>query len=68
MNDEYLWRKLGGEGAYLRRESLDNLRAVNAVIFDCDGVLIDIRESYNRANSQAVAFIMKATTREFALL
>jgi len=62
MNAEYLRREVGGEGAYLRRESLDNLRAVNAVIFDCDGVLIDVRESYNRANSQVVAFIMKELT------
>jgi len=62
MNGEYLRREIGGEGAYIRRESLDNLKAVNAVIFDCDGVLIDIRESYNRANSQVVAFMMKELT------
>ncbi len=62
MNDEYLRREMGGEEAYLRRESLDNLKAANAVIFDCDGVLIDIRESYNRANSQVVAFMMKELT------
>jgi len=62
MGDEYLRREIGGEGAYLRRGSLDNLKAVNAVIFDCDGVLIDIRESYNRANSQVVAFMLKGLT------
>lgn len=53
---------MGEERAYIRRESLDNLKAVNAVIFDCDGVLIDIRESYNRANSQVAAFMMKELT------
>jgi len=53
---------MGGEGTYLRRESLNNLKSVNAVIFDCDGVLIDIRESYNKANSQVVAFMMKELT------
>jgi len=62
MNNEYLRREIGGEKAYIRKRSLGNLRAVNAVIFDCDGVLVDIRESYNRANSQVVAFTMKELT------
>jgi phosphoglycolate phosphatase-like HAD superfamily hydrolase len=62
MNDEYLRREISGERAYLRRESLENLKAANALIFDCDGVLIDIRESYNRANSQVVAFMIEELT------
>ncbi|RLI04530.1 hypothetical protein DRO38_01080 [Candidatus Bathyarchaeota archaeon] len=35
---------------------------VDGVIFDCDGVLIDIRESYNRAISKSVAYILAGMT------
>jgi len=41
---------------------MKNLGMVDAVIFDCDGVLIDIRGSYNRAISKATAYIFECLT------
>jgi len=38
------------------------LRSVDAVVFDCDGVLIDIRDSYNKAISKAVTYILGGLT------
>jgi phosphoglycolate phosphatase-like HAD superfamily hydrolase len=35
---------------------VDQLRAVDAVIFDCDGVLIDARQSYGRTTVKTVEF------------
>jgi hypothetical protein len=37
----------GGVPALLRPGSRDLLRKVDAVVFDCDGTLIDVRESYD---------------------
>ena len=43
-------------------DSLDKLRNIDAVIFDCDGVLIDVRESYRRTIPETVAYIIKELT------
>ena len=62
MPDEYLTLDLEGGEALVKAESLDQLRRVGAVVFDCDGVLIDVRGSYNRAVSRSVAYIFEALT------
>jgi len=58
----YVGLSLNGEKAYVRRDRLNQLSRVTAVVFDCDGVLVDIRESYNRAILRAVAFILGGLT------
>jgi len=62
MPEEYKVLKLNGKDAYIKTDSLSRLGKVNAVIFDCDGVLIDIRDSYNRAISKTVSYLLKALT------
>lgn len=62
MGQKYLQIEINGEKAYIKKDSLDKLREVNAVIFDCDGVLIDIRESYNKAISETVSYIIEELT------
>ncbi len=62
LPEGYVALGLNGEKAYVRKDKFDQLRMVAAVIFDCDGVLVDIRNSYNRAISKAVAFILKGLT------
>jgi phosphoglycolate phosphatase-like HAD superfamily hydrolase len=62
MSNKYIQIGVDGEKAYARKVSLDKLRKVDAVIFDCDGVLIDIRESYNRAISETVSYIVEELT------
>jgi HAD superfamily phosphatase len=37
-------------------------RRVDGIVFDCDGVLVDIKESYNRAISKTVAYILSGLT------
>jgi len=59
MSKDYLQTEFDGEKAYIKKKSLYKLKEVDAIIFDCDGVLIDIRESYNRAISETVAYVMK---------
>jgi phosphoglycolate phosphatase-like HAD superfamily hydrolase len=48
--------------AYVRKDRVSQIRNVEGIIFDCDGVLVDIRESYNRAISKSVAYILRAMT------
>jgi phosphoglycolate phosphatase-like HAD superfamily hydrolase len=62
MSQKYLQINVNEEKAYVKKDSLGRLREVNAAIFDCDGVLIDVRESYNRAISETVSYIFEELT------
>ena len=44
--------------ALLQISSAKNLKSTDAVIFDCDGVLIDSRGSYDRAIEATVAYFV----------
>ncbi len=47
----------GDEGTvYVRGEWLDRLSTIGALLFDCDGVLVDARRSYDRAIIETVTF------------
>ena len=37
---------------------VDELESIDAVIFDCDGVLVDITESYDTAINKTVSYIL----------
>ena len=63
MPEGYSTLNLDGEEAYVKVDRLGQLRRVGAVIFDCDGVLIDTRGSYDRAISKSVAYVFEALTR-----
>lgn len=59
---EYVSLGFDSKRAYIRRDDVEKLGMVDAVIFDCDGVLIDIRGSYNRAISKSAAYIIECLT------
>ncbi len=48
--------------AYIRKDRISQIRRVDGIVFDCDGVLVDIRESYNKAISKSAAYILEAIT------
>jgi phosphoglycolate phosphatase-like HAD superfamily hydrolase len=62
LTKEYVTISLNGEEAYVKVSSLSQLKEVEAIVFDCDGVLIDIKDSYNKAISKTVAYIMESLT------
>jgi len=62
MSKEYVEMEVNGEKAYIRKDALGELKKVNAVVFDCDGVLIDIRGSYNQAIRETVAYFLETLT------
>jgi phosphoglycolate phosphatase-like HAD superfamily hydrolase len=51
-----------GQKAYVRKDRFSSLKHIDGIIFDCDGVLVDIRESYNRAIAKTVSYVLKALT------
>jgi phosphoglycolate phosphatase-like HAD superfamily hydrolase len=56
-----------GGRAYIRAEALGHVAAVSALLFDCDGVLIDIRRSYDVAISRTVGYLLgKLFYRDFS--
>ncbi len=46
-------------GGLVRRSAIEELAQVDAVIFDCDGVLIDVRGSYDRAVIESVRLVIE---------
>ena len=38
---------------------IDDVKDIDAIIFDCDGVLVDITESYDTAINETVSYILK---------
>ena len=48
--------------AYVRKESKKDLQSLDAIIFDCDGVLIDVRESYNACVVKTALFLFNQLT------
>lgn len=62
VSEDYLTFEFDGDNAYVKRESVSLVKDVDAAIFDCDGVLIDIRDSYDKAVSETVAFILRKFT------
>ncbi|MEM2726313.1 MAG: hypothetical protein QW546_04430 [Candidatus Bathyarchaeia archaeon] len=55
MPEKYITLKSEFGRIYVRADRLEDLRLIDAIIFDCDGVLIDIRGSYDAAISKTVA-------------
>ncbi|KON30008.1 hypothetical protein AC482_05035 [miscellaneous Crenarchaeota group-15 archaeon DG-45] len=62
MPEGYLTLELDEGRAYVREGSLEQLGTVDAIVFDCDGVLIDVRDSYDRAISRSTSHIFEALT------
>jgi len=51
-----------GETYYVRRDRLGDLAKVDVVVFDCDGVLLDVRESYSRAVARTTSSLVETMT------
>ena len=47
------------EGIYINDSDIDVLNEIDAIIFDCDGVLIDITKSYDQAIIKTTQYVLK---------
>lgn len=62
LTEGYLRFELNSGDAFVEEKAISLLKRADAAIFDCDGVLIDIRGSYHRAISKTVAYILERLT------
>ena len=62
MPNEYQELDIEGGRAYIRSDSLEQIKSLDAIIFDCDGVLIDARRSYDEAIRRSVQHIFTNLT------
>jgi len=46
----------------IRKDRLSQIAEVDMTVFDCDGVLLDVRRSYNKAVAQTTIIIIEAFT------
>ena len=47
------------DGVFVREDAFSMIGNLDAVIFDCDGVLVDVSESYDLAIKQTTQYILK---------
>lgn len=47
---------------YIRKDKLTDLAQVDTIVFDCDGVLLDVRNAYNVAIAATTKHIIRAFT------
>ena len=47
------------EGIYIDDSSIDKLNEIDTIIFDCDGVLIDITKSYDLAIIKTTQYVLE---------
>jgi len=51
------------EGVYLDDSCIDTLDSIDTIIFDCDGVLIDITKSYDLAIIKTTQYVLKTFSK-----
>jgi len=59
LADEYVETRVDTGVVLVRTDSVALLDEIDAILFDCDGVLIDVRESYTKTIHASVAYIMQ---------
>ncbi len=48
-----------GKGIYVRKDALKSLEKADGIIFDCDGVLVDVSKSYDLAIKLTTALVLE---------
>jgi phosphoglycolate phosphatase-like HAD superfamily hydrolase len=60
--ENYTIIQLNNNHAFVKKDSIEKLAKVDAIIFDCDGVLIDVTKSYLMAIKETVNYIFNRLT------
>jgi phosphoglycolate phosphatase-like HAD superfamily hydrolase len=62
LKPNHIEYRLGSQSAYVRADKLSEIREIDVIVFDCDGVLIDISESYVKAVAKTTCALVEAFT------
>jgi hypothetical protein len=57
--NDYKSLKINNNIIFIKKSSIKKLSQVDAVIFDCDGVLIDVSKSYFKAIKNTINYILQ---------
>ncbi|MCP8311480.1 MAG: hypothetical protein L6M37_00820 [Candidatus Methylarchaceae archaeon HK02M1] len=60
--ENYIKIPLGEDLSFIRLDSLEKLAKVDAIIFDCDGVIVDVMKSYISSIKETVNYIFSRLT------
>jgi len=60
--NEYHELSVDGGRAYVKSDSFEKIYSIDAIVFDCDGVLIDARRSYDEAIRRTIQHIFAQLT------
>ena len=47
------------KGVSVKQSAIKSLKHTDAIIFDCDGVLVDVSKSYDLAIKQTTSYVLK---------
>ena len=61
MRPEYIKLDMD-KPTYIRKDRLNAIANIDMTVFDCDGVLLDVRRSYNKAVAKTTIMIIDAFT------
>jgi len=62
MNPKYIELQREGNPLYVREDRLPWLAEVDVIVFDCDGALLDVRQSYSRTVAWTTSALVEAFT------
>ncbi len=48
-----------GDGIYAKESTINEIQNIDGIIFDCDGVLVDVSNSYDLAIQKTTSYILK---------
>ena len=60
MKSDYI--EIENKTIFIRSTSLEKLRNIDVIVFDCDGVLLDVSNSYQKAVSETTIRLIEAFT------
>ncbi|MCP8317708.1 MAG: hypothetical protein H3Z51_12750, partial [archaeon] len=55
--ENYIIIQLKDDSAFVRKDRIEKLAKIDAIIFDCDGVLLDATKSYFMAVKETANYI-----------
>ncbi|MGC8948407.1 MAG: HAD family hydrolase [Thermoprotei archaeon] len=64
LYNNYYSLSLNGDTVYINKYKINKLKSIENIIFDCDGVLIDIRNSYDLSIKETLRYLFKSITNE----
>lgn len=64
LYDDYQLIQVNNETIYVNKNKINEVKFIDNIIFDCDGVLIDTRNSYDLSVKKTIEYIFKSISNK----